>query len=105
MGGSFRLELTVHLVRRHVHLVEPPLQERRIVSLQRRVALRQARDLDLLGQDLVVERLTLATRNWDSFANGTHLCKESAWPAQPAGGPHSLRLLADRDSLRSPDSP
>lgn len=60
MRSSLALKLTVHLVRRHVHLVEPPLQERRVVGLQGRIALRQARDLDLLRQDLVVECLVVS---------------------------------------------
>lgn len=60
MRGRLRFELAVHLVCRHVHLVQPPLQQGGVVGLQRRVALRQARDLDLLRQNLVVQGLRSA---------------------------------------------
>lgn len=53
-GHALALKLVVHLVDRHVHLVEPALEERRIVGLQSRVALCQTRDFDLLREDLVV---------------------------------------------------
>lgn len=59
---SLALELRVHLVGRHVHLVEPALQQRRVIGLQRRIALRQARNLDLLAQDLVVQCLHVSAR-------------------------------------------